>query len=117
QVPPGDCLAFERENISIDPQIEAGGNGFSDKLALAASVPAMVFGLARAMRQAGAIHVRCPGNLGLIGALLAPIFSRRLIAKYAAQWRGGDGIPLSAKFQRAILRSRWWRGPVTVYGS
>ena len=114
---PGDCLRFERENISIDPQVEAGGDSLAAKLALAASVPAMAWGLARAMQRADAIHVRCPGNLGLVGVVLAPLFSRRLVAKYAAQWHGGDGIALSAKLQRAILGSPWWRGPVTVYGS
>ncbi len=117
EAPPGDCLPFERPNISIDPQIEAGGAGLGAKLRLAASVPAMAFGLARAMRQADAIHVRCPGNLGLVGAALAPRFSRRTVAKYAAQWHGGTGIPLSARLQRALLASRWWNGPVTVYGS
>jgi glycosyltransferase involved in cell wall biosynthesis len=115
--PPGDCLPFERRNISIIPQKEAGGETLRAKVGLITSVPGMALGLARAMRQADAIHVRCPGNLGLIGVLLAPLFSRRLIAKYAAQWNGGDGEPFSARFQRAVLRSRWWKGPVTVYGS
>jgi glycosyltransferase involved in cell wall biosynthesis len=115
--PPGDCLPFERHNISILPQKEAGGETLAAKLGLIASVPAMAWGLVRAMRQADAIHVRCPGNLGLIGVLLAPLFSRRLIAKYAAQWNGGDAEPSSARLQRAILRSSWWKGPVTVYGS
>jgi glycosyltransferase involved in cell wall biosynthesis len=115
--PPADCLAFERGNISIVPQKEAGGESLAAKLGLIAAVPGMAFRLARAMRDADAIHVRCPGNLGLLGALLAPLFSRRLIAKYAAQWNGGEAEPFSARLQRAILRSSWWKGPVTVYGS
>lgn len=117
QAPPGDCLAFQRGNIRILPQKEAGGETFAAKLGLILSIPAMAVGLTRAMRRADAIHVRCPGNLGLIGVIMAPLFSRRLIAKYAAQWNGGDGEPFSARLQRAILRSRWWRGPVTVYGA
>jgi glycosyltransferase involved in cell wall biosynthesis len=68
------------------------------------------------MRGAEAIHVRCPGNLGLLGILLAPLFSRHLVAKYAGQWTGYPGEPLTVRWQRALLRSRWWRGPVTVYG-
>ncbi len=115
EAPPGDCLPFERRNISIDPQIEAGGSSPLAKLNLAASIPMMALGLARSMRRADAIHVRCPGNLGLVGAVLAPLFSRRLVAKYAAQWHGGD-VPLSARMQRLILASAWWKGPVTVYG-
>jgi glycosyltransferase involved in cell wall biosynthesis len=116
QPPPGDCLPFDRANIAILPQIEAGGETTGAKLRLIAAVPSMAFSLARAMRRADAIHVRCPGNLGLIGAILAPFFSRRIIAKYAAQWNGGNDEPFSARLQRAILRSRWWKGPVTVYG-
>src|SRR4051794_1463353 len=75
ELPPGDCLPFERRNISILPQKEAGGETLSAKLGLIASIPAMIWDLARAMRSADAIHVRCPGNLGLLGVLLAPLFS------------------------------------------
>ncbi len=117
EAPPGDCEAFERANIRILPQKEAGGKTLRAKLGLIVAVPAMTLGLARAMRRADAIHVRCPGNLGLIGAVLAPLFSRRLIAKYAALWDGFPAEPFSSRVQRAILRSRWWKGPVTVYGA
>jgi glycosyltransferase involved in cell wall biosynthesis len=117
QAPPGDCLPFDRANIAILPQKEAGGETLWAKLGLLASIPGMVWGLSAAMRRADAIHVRCPGNLGLLGAVLAPLFSRRIIAKYAAQWNGGEGEPFSARLQRAILSSWWWKGPVTVYGN
>ena len=117
EAPPGDCWPLERANIRMAPQKEAGGASLGAKLELAASVPAMALGLARAMRRADAIHVRCPGNLGLMGAAMAPLFSRRLVAKYAAQWNGAAGEPWSVRLQRAILRSRWWKGPVTVYGA
>jgi glycosyltransferase involved in cell wall biosynthesis len=68
------------------------------------------------MWQADAIHVRCPGNLGLVGSIMAPLFSRRLVAKYAGQWNGYPSEGWSNRLQRFLLRSRWWRGPVTVYG-
>jgi len=114
--PPNDCLAFDSDNISIMPQVEAGGETLLKKLALLAALPAMLFRLLRAMSQGDAIHVRCPGNLGLLGVLLAPLFRKPLVAKYAAQWNHSAGEPTSAKFQKWLLRSRWWRGPVTVYG-
>jgi glycosyltransferase involved in cell wall biosynthesis len=72
--------------------------------------------LGRAMARADAIHVRCPGSYGLLGAALAPRFSRRVIAKYAGQWNGYAGERWPARVERALLRSRWWHGPVTVYG-
>jgi glycosyltransferase involved in cell wall biosynthesis len=86
------------------------------KLKQILQLPLLVWQLSKAMRRADAIHVRCPGNLGLLGVLLAPLFSRFLVAKYAGQWKAFRGEAATFKFQRALLRSSWWRGPVTVYG-
>src|ERR1700694_3699691 len=77
----------------------------------------MVWELCRALRQGDAIHVRCPGNLGFLGAILAPLFSKHVVAKFAGQWNFSPGDPLSVRLQRAVLSTRWWHGPVTVYGN
>jgi len=114
--PPGDCVAFTRPNISILPQKETGGTTLRAKLAQFLMLPVLIWGLCRAMRSADAIHVRCPGNLGLLGVILAPLFSRYLVAKYAGQWNSHPGERRPLRLQRAILRSRWWRGVTTVYG-
>lgn len=116
EMPPGDCVPFTRPNISILPQKETGGQTLKKKVTQLASLPSLAWGLNRALRQADAIHVRCPGNLGLLGVLLAPLFSRHLVAKYAGLWKSYPGEPRTYRLQRAILCSPWWRGPVTVYG-
>ncbi len=115
EAPPGDCVAFSRPNIAIVPLAEAGGETFVSKLKLAAVTPAIVWDLGKAMLWADAIHVRCPGNIGLLGALLAPLFSRNLVAKYAGSWQQMPGDVFTTRLQRTILR-RWFKGPVTVYG-
>ena len=115
--PVGDCGAIRRSNVQIAPQRELGGEGRAAKLKLAWNLPAMAWDLCRALRQGDAIHVRCPGNLGFLGAILAPFFSNNLVAKFAGQWNSNPTDPLSVRFQRALLRSRWWRGPVTVCGN
>jgi glycosyltransferase involved in cell wall biosynthesis len=114
--PPGDCLPFTRSNIEVVAQKETGGDSLSAKLKQILALPWLVWGLSRAMRGVEAVHVRCPANLGLLGLLLAPLFSRNLVAKYAGQWNGYPGEPRTSRWQRRLLRSRWWRGPVTVYG-
>jgi len=114
--PPPDCAPFSRSNISVIPQLETGGNTLNAKIKQIALLPALIWGLCRAMRRADAIHVRCPGNLGLLGAALAPFFSRYRVAKYAGEWRGFPGEAWSFRLQRRILGSRWWNAPVTVYG-
>ena len=114
--PPGDCIPFSRSNIGIEPQVEVGGDTVAAKIRIAAALPSMVVRLCRALVRADAVHVRCPGGLGLMGVILAPLFSRHLVAKYAGQWNGFDGEPWTGRLERRLLRSRWWRGPVTVYG-
>lgn len=115
--PPHDAIPFSRGNISVDPQPETGGDTLARKLRQVACLPALCWRLGRAMAAADAIHVRCPGNLGLLGAALAPLFSTRIVAKYAGQWYNGDFVAPTFRLQRWILSSRWWRrGIVTVYG-
>jgi glycosyltransferase involved in cell wall biosynthesis len=115
--PPGDAAPIDRPNVDMDPQPRTGGDSCGAKGKQALLLPVLIATLARAMRRADAIHVRCPGNLGLLGAVMAPLFSRRIIAKYAGQWTGFPGEAWTVRLQRAILGSGWWKGPVTVYGS
>ena len=114
--PPGDCALLNRDNFSIAPQREFGGETLAAKAKLLLGVPLMSWDLMRAMRQGDAVQVRCPGNLGLIGSVLAPLFSKHRVAKFAGQWNATPGEPWSNRVQRAVLRSRWWGSPVTVYG-
>lgn len=116
EIPPTDALPFTRSNIRICPQIQMEGQKWGERFIQLLTLPRLILDLARAMRQADAIHVRCPGYLGLVGSILAPLFSPYRIAKYAGQWNGFPDEPLSWRFQRRILRSGWWRAPVTVYG-
>ncbi|MGA3294927.1 MAG: glycosyltransferase [Candidatus Acidiferrales bacterium] len=114
--PPADCARFEAHNLRVIAQREVGGETLGAKIKLACALPGLTWDLCAAMRQADAIHVRCPGNLGLLGTLLAPMFSNRLVAKFAGQWSPNSHEPWTTRFQRFVLSSRWWRGPVTVYG-
>lgn len=114
--PTPDCAPFIRSNIGMIPLPETGGTSFGPKLRQILMAPYLALRLVRAGAQADAVHVRCPGNLGLLGALVAPLCSRYRVAKYAGNWAGYPGEPWSFRLQRRILASRWWTAPVTVYG-
>jgi glycosyltransferase involved in cell wall biosynthesis len=117
ECPPKDCLPFTRSNISMVPQLETGGDNLWAKLLQLLVVPLHLLKLSLAMIQADVVHVRCPGNLGLLGVILAPLLCSRHVAKYAGQWNGYEHEPFSVVLQRRILMSWWWRrGLVTVYG-
>src|SRR5438552_673673 len=114
--PPGDAIAFSRSNITVLPQLETGGNALGAKAVQLLAIPAHLWRLLQAMRIADAIHVRCPGNLGLLSCLLAPCFRKPRIVKYAGQWKNYAGESWTWRFQKWLLRSRWWRAPVLIYG-
>jgi glycosyltransferase involved in cell wall biosynthesis len=115
--PPGDYLPLPANRVSIHPITEAGGNRLSAKIKQIGMLPKLIMELWPVMKDAGAIHVRCPGNLGLIAVALAPFVTNRRIAKYAGQWDGYPGEAWTVAVQRRLLGSRWWGAPVTVYGS
>jgi glycosyltransferase involved in cell wall biosynthesis len=114
--PPDDTSPLVARNVELAPQIEAGGDDRRAKVTQFVRLPSMFIGVDRAIRSADAVQVRCPGNLGLIGAVVAPLRSRRVMAKYAGQWLSFPGEPSAWGLQRAVLRSRWFRGPVLAYG-
>ncbi|MGH7603728.1 MAG: glycosyltransferase [Gemmatimonadaceae bacterium] len=114
ETPPADCLPIDA-SVGISPQPEVGGAGLRAKLALLVMLPHSILRLGAAMLRADAIHVRCPGNLGLLGVVMSPLFRRKRVAKFAGQWSEFEGEAWTVRLQRQILRSGWWRAPVMVY--
>lgn len=114
--PPDDTSAIDRPGVSAAPQLGVGGTSWGAKLRSVIALPPLAVGLLRAMGRGDAVHVRCPGNLGLLGAVLAPVTRRPRIAKYAGQWPDFPGEMPTVRLQKRLLASRWWGAPVTVYG-
>lgn len=112
---PADALPFTRTNIVMHPLPETGGTSWRAKVHQLLLLPRLTLALARGIRAADALHVRCPGNVGLLGVLLGPLFGVPRVAKYAGQWNGYRGEAWTVRLQRRLLRG-WWRAPVTVYG-
>lgn len=63
-----------------------------------------LFLLMRAMRQADHIHLRCPGNIGLLGCIVQILFPKTpKTAKYAGNWDPNAKQPLSYRMQKRLL--------------
>ncbi len=83
------------------------------------SLPFTLVSLFKGMRWANHIHLRCPGNISLLGCLVAILFRRvRKTAKYAGNWDPASAQPASYRLQRMILNSPklLTRIQVLVYG-
>ena len=108
-----DAVAYPERYTLTDCPCPKGGS-FLPRLRRLIALPCNVLRILRAMRRCDAVHIRCPGPLGLHGAI-ALVFSRKpRCAKYAGQWEGDLDQPIAGTIQRWLLSRRGFGGPVTV---
>ncbi len=72
-----------------------------------------------AMKFATHIHLRCPGNIGLLGCVVQVLFPKKMkTAKYAGNWDSNVKQPLSYRLQKWILSNTFLTRnmQVLVYG-
>lgn len=82
-------------------------------------IPRIIWKIFSAMRQADHIHLRCPGNMGLLGAMVQIFFpKKKKTAKYAGNWDWNSRQPWSYRLQQRILRNTFLTKnmKVLVYG-
>ncbi len=82
-------------------------------------LPRIAWQIFKAMYQADHIHLRCPGNIGLIGCLVQILFPfKSKTAKYAGNWDPKAKQPWSYRFQKWLLSSTFLTRnmQVLVYG-
>lgn len=81
--------------------------------------PGICWRIYSAMRKADHIHLRCPGNIGLLGSIIQILFLKKnKTAKYAGNWDSESKQPLSYKLQKWILSNTFLTKniQVLVYG-
>lgn len=67
-------------------------------------IPVIVYQIFKAMLWADHIHLRCPGNVGLIGCIVQIVFpSKSKTVKYAGNWDPKSQQPWSYRLQKKIL--------------
>lgn len=72
-----------------------------------------------AMKETDHIHLRCPGNVGLLGCVVQIFFpNKKKTAKYAGNWDPESKQPLSYRLQKWILNNTFLTRnmQVLVYG-
>lgn len=82
-------------------------------------IPKIIWQVYSAMQQANHIHLRCPGNMGLLGAIVQIAFPKKIkTAKYAGNWDPKAKNPISYRLQKWILSNTFLTRnmQVLVYG-
>ncbi|RTY85549.1 glycosyltransferase [Flavobacterium sp. RSP15] len=82
-------------------------------------LPGLLWVLFKAMKSADHIHLRCPGNIGLLGCFVQILFPNTpKTAKYAGNWDPESKQPWTYELQRWILSNTFLTRnmQVLVYG-
>lgn len=70
------------------------------------ALPIVLYKIFKGMVVCDHIHLRCPGNMGLLGCLIQVLFPwKKKTAKYAGNWDSKSAQPFSYKLQQKILNN------------
>lgn len=110
---------FEHVNIKFIKVKEFNITSFKNTLKSLFKLPLIFYQVYQAMKSADHIHLRCPGNMGLVGSFVQVLFPKKIkTAKYAGNWDPKAKQPFTYKLQRWILSNTFLTKnmQVLVYG-
>ncbi|EDP94509.1 glycosyltransferase [Kordia algicida OT-1] len=112
-------IAYKHDNIDFRSIPAFNLLSLKSSLKTLLVLPIIFFKIIGAMRKADHIHLRCPGNIGLIGCVAQIFFpSKTKTAKYAGNWDPNSKQPFSYRLQKRILSNTFLTKNmnVLVYG-
>lgn len=112
-------IAYEHDRITFKKIPSFDITTFKNLVKTVFVLPKLLFTIYKAMKRADHIHLRCPGNMGLLGCIVQVFFPEKpKTAKYAGNWDPKASQPLSYKLQRWILSNTFLTRnmQVLVYG-
>lgn len=99
-------LPYQSQNITFYKVPAFSVTSIGNTLKTAIQIPGILSKLFKAMKKADHIHLRCPGNMGLLGCVVQILFpKKKKSAKYAGNWDPSAHQPLSYRFQKWILNN------------
>lgn len=113
-------LSYKHNNLNLKRIPRLNFTNVSHGFKSVFKLPYILIVLFKACLQADHIHLRCPGNIGLLGCLVQVFFPNKIkTAKYAGNWDPKASQPLSYRIQKRILSNTFWTKNMTVlvYGA
>lgn len=101
-------LPYEHERIRFEAVPAFSFTTLPNVLRSLWHLPGVLFRIGSSMRRADHIHLRCPGNMGLLGCVVQVAFPNKpKTAKYAGNWDPKSRQPWSYRLQKWLLRNTW----------
>lgn len=97
-------IAYQHKKIKLKTIPSIQFTNISYMLRSLFNLPIIFFKIFIACQKADHIHLRCPGNIGLLGCIVQVFFPKKTkTAKYAGNWDPKSSQPLSYRFQKWLL--------------
>jgi len=112
-------LAYKHPKIDFRHVSEFSFTSLKSNLISLYKLPRIFWTVFWAMKKADHIHLRCPGNVGLVGCFVQILFPGKIkTAKYAGNWDPKSKQPWTYKLQKYILSNTFLTKnmQVLVYG-
>ncbi|SHG65970.1 Glycosyltransferase involved in cell wall bisynthesis [Salegentibacter echinorum] len=112
-------LEYKKSGIQLEEVPAFSLLSFSNILRTFFLLPFIFYKVFRAMQWGDHVHLRCPGNMGLIGCLVQVFFPKKpKTVKYAGNWDPEAQQPFTYKLQKKILSNTFLSRNirVLVYG-
>jgi glycosyltransferase involved in cell wall biosynthesis len=110
---------YQHQNIKLIPIEGFDVLSFKGIFSAVLKMPKISWRIFKAMQNADHIHLRCPGNIGLLGCILQVFFlNTPKTAKYAGNWDPKSKQPWTYQLQQWILSNTFLTRnmQVLVYG-
>lgn len=108
-------VAYKHNNINFVKIPDFNFTSFKNVFKSIFKLPIIFWKIFWVMKNADHIHLRCPGNVGLIGCLVQILFPNKIkTAKYAGNWDPESKQPWTYKLQKRILSNVFLTRNMTV---
>ncbi len=110
---------YDRTDIVFNKIPSIAFTNLKKSLISIVKIPYIFVKICRSIVRADHVHLRCPGNIGLLGSVIQVFFpSKTKTVKYAGNWDPNSRQPLSYRFQKSIIRNTFLSRniKVLVYG-
>ena len=112
-------IAYKHDIIEFVPIDNFDIRNVKSTLRTIFKMPQISWSIFKAMQEANHIHLRCPGNVGLVGSIIQIVFPTKIkTAKYAGNWDPKSKQSWTYKVQQYILGNTFLTRnmQVLVYG-
>ena len=112
-------IKYQHPNVKIVSIPNFNSTSLKNILKSLLVIPKICLSIYTIMKDSDHIHLRCPGNIGLLGVLVQILFPLKYkTVKYAGNWDPKSKQPVSYRFQKWVLRNPFLskKMKVLVYG-